>query len=485
MQEAKKLSKKEIRDELWRRGELVWKLDSTQKQLYQLFYNSNHKIMTWLLSRRQGKTYTLCVLALEQCIRKPNSIVKFVSPTKLQVNNNVRPLFRTILEDCPEEIRPEFRAKDYIYYFPNGSEIQLAGTDGGHAEKLRGGDSHLWFIDEAGSCDDLTNVVKSILLPTTLITKGKGVLASTPPKQPDHDFITYLEDAEMRGSLVKKTIYDNPRITQEQMDELIRELGGLHTEEARRELLCEIIKDSNTSVIKEFTDELAAEIVKEWPKPPFYDAYVSMDLGFQDLTAVLFGYYDFRADKIIIEDELPFNFNEQDKHLTLLAQKIDEKEKELWHNHLTGETKTPYVRVSDINMIVTNELYKVSNGRINFLNTRKDDKDSAINNVRVLLANRKIIINPRCKTLVRHLKNAKWNKNKDKFARSPDDSHYDFVDALVYLCRNVAFSKNPYPKTYDLQLRSADAHIQNPDNFYKKFDQAEVFKQLFNMKRKR
>jgi hypothetical protein len=94
-----RITKAEAIDALWRQGILSFKLDTTQKELYESFYNSPHKIMTWLLSRRQGKTYTLCVLALEQCIRKPNSIVKFLSPTKIQVNNNVRPILRQILND--------------------------------------------------------------------------------------------------------------------------------------------------------------------------------------------------------------------------------------------------------------------------------------------------------------------------------------------------------------------------------------------------
>jgi hypothetical protein len=482
---AVKLTKKQIRDELWRRGELVFKLDPVQRELYNLFYNSNHKMMTWLLSRRQGKTYTLCVLALEQCLRQPNSIVKFVSPTKLQVNNNVRPLFRKILEDCPAELIPDYRKQDYIFYFANGSEIQLAGTEGGHAEKLRGGDSHLWFIDEAGSCSNLNNVIKSILLPSTLITGGKGILASTPPKSADHPFLAIIEDAERRGSLIKKTIYDNPRVTREQIDEMIAELGGIHTEEARRELLCEVVKDSNSSVLPEVTDELLKEIVKDWPTPPFLDCYVAMDLGFQDLTALIFGYYDFRADKIIIEDEIAFNFQEQDKHLELLTKRIMQKEAELWTNTLTDEKKIPLVRVSDINLIVTNEIRKFSLDTINFVNARKDDKDSAINNVRILLANKKIIISPKCETLIRHMKNAKWAKNGEKFARSPDDAHYDFVDALIYLVRHVNFAKNPYPKGYDLSLRRSDAHISNPKDFYKNNDPDDIYRTIFGLNRKR
>lgn len=483
-----KLTKAEALDLLWRRGELSYKLDSTQRELYDLFYNSNHKIMTWLLSRRQGKTFTLCILAFEQCIRKPHSIVKFLSPTKIQVNNNVRPSIQKILNDCPKDLQPEFNKKDYIYFFPNGSEIQLAGSDSGHAEKLRGGDSDLFFVDEAGTCDNLDYVIKSILLPTTLITKGKGVLASTPPKESDHDFLKYIEEAELRGSLIKKTVYQNPRITAEQLDELIKELGGIHTTDARRELLCEIVKDEKSSVIPEFDSVLEQEIVKEWPKPPFYDAYVGMDTGGKDLTVALYGYYDFRANKIIIEDESVMNFQEKDSTIELLVKEMHTKETELWKNPISLEYKAPYLRVSDISYILTQEIYNHSaklfpkEETIRFQMAKKDDNEAMINNLRILLANKKIIINPRCKTLIRHLKNVRWDKQKTKFARSADDGHYDAVDALKYLVRAIAFNKNPYPAHYDLNMK--DLFVRTPEKF-KSNNQLEVYKQIFGVKPKR
>jgi hypothetical protein len=475
------LSKKQIHDELWRRGILHWKLDAGQKQLYDLFYGTSHKVQTWLLARRSGKTYALCVLAIEQCIRKPNSIVKILSPTKLQVNTNLRPIFKTLLTDCPEEIKPEFRAKDYIYYFPNGSEIQLAGSDNGHAEKLRGGDSDIAMVDEAGSCDDLDNVVKSILLPTTLITKGKIILASTPPKEPDHEFIKFLEEAELRGSLVKRTFKENPRLTPEMIKELTDELGGETTEAYRREMLCEIIKDSSRAVVPEATDELLKDIVKEWPKPPFFDSYVSMDLGYTDMTVVVFGYYDFRAAKVIIEDELVMQGSEKDFSIKKLTEEIQKRENSLWTNVLTGEVKKPYQRVSDINHIVTNEILKNSNYQVNFQPAKKDDNDAAINNLRAMIGAKKVIINPRCVTLIRHLKNAKWKSanNKKEFARSPDDGHYDAVDALKYLLRHVVYSKNPYPVGYE--LNKTDLYVQNPEKF-RSADPTAVYKKIFGRK---
>ena len=484
-----KISKAEAIKELWRRGELSWKLDAVQKQMHTSYYNAPFKIHTWLLARRSGKTYLLCVLALEQCIKTPNSIVKFVSPTKLQVNNNVRPLFKKLLEDCPEDVKPEFRTKDYIYYFPNGYEIQLAGTDSGHAEKLRGGDSHICIVDEAGSCDHLDTVVKSILLPTTLITRGKLVLASTPPQEAEHDFINFIEEAEHRGSLVKKTVYDNPRISKEQLEELIEELGGLQTDAARRELLCEIVKDGNTSVIPEATDELYAEIVKEWPKPPFFDAYEAMDLGFNDLTVIIFGYYDFRAAKIIIEDE--YVINGQELHLPRLVDTIRKKESELWLNVLTNEVKVPTKRVSDIDYIVLNEIRRISNNEIKFEATKKDNNEAAINTLRVLLAKKQIIIHPRCKTLLRHLKNVKWKSanNKERFARSPDDGHYDAVDALKYFVRSINYNKNPYPSHYNKDLYQyyapevRNAHGFNPPQTPKE-DKTNIYKAIFGIRKK-
>lgn len=476
-----KTSKTEIKNELWRRGVLSWKLDENQKQLYDLFYNSAFKVHTWLLARRNGKSYTLCVLAIEQCLRKPNSIIKLVSPTKIQVNNNIRPIMKFLLEDCPDEIKPEFKQKDYIYYFPNGSEIQLAGTDNQHAEKLRGSDSDIWIIDEAGSCDDLNNIVKNILIPTTLITKGRGILASTPPKDPDHDFLGFIEEAELRGSLIKKTILDNPRITEEQKTDMIQELGGINSDSCRRELFCELIKDSTTAVIPEFTPELEQKIVKEWPKPPFYDAYESMDLGFKDLTVVLFAYYDFRANKVIIEDELVLNG--QELHLPKLVEQIKSIEQTLWTTP-AKEAKKPYLRVSDINYIVTNEILKYSNYEMNFVATKKDEKDAAINNLRIMLASEKIIINPKCQTLIRHLRNVKWysSSNKSKFGRSPDNGHYDAVDTAIYLIRNIVFSKNPYPSHYDLNTK--DLYIYNPSGLKSSNTQVDVYRKIFNSKRK-
>jgi hypothetical protein len=476
----------QAKQELWRRGILTWKLDPFQRELHQKFLECPDKIQVVLSSRRLGKTYGVCVMAVEQCLKKPNSIVKILAPTKLMIDDITTGLFPMIFEDCPEELKPTQQKSKYTYSFPNGSRIQLAGTDGGHAQKLRGSFADLCIVDEAGFCRDLKNTVQSILIPTTLNTRGKILLLSTPPTEPDHDFIKFVEEAESKGTLIKKTIFDNPRITKDEIDQIIAAYPlGINQPEFQREYMCAIIKDATYSVLPEFTPQLENEIVKEWPVPPFRDCYEGMDIGSRDLTVVLFGYYDFRAAKIIIEDELVFNFQEENNTYDRFLTKLKEKEDKLWMNPLTLEVQHPFSRVSDINYVVTDELYKVSKIQdpmrpIFFTNAKKDDKEAAINTLKMLFSARKIIIHPRCTTLIRHLRNVKWSKSRTekKFARSPDNGHYDAVDALIYFIRSISYNKNPYPARYD--FAPGTIFVANQQAFNdKSTTQLSVFKKIF------
>lgn len=442
---SNEISKQQAVAMLWHKGVLTWKLQDVQKDLYNAYLNAKDQVAVWNCSRRLGKSYALCVIAIEQCLKKPNSIVKFIAPTAKQVKMIINPLFKEILKDCPKSLRPTFKTLDSIYRFPNGSEIQLAGTDGGHVEGLRGGSSDLCIVDEAGFCNDLKYIVQSILLPTTTTTNGKIILSSTTPTEPDHEFFDYMEAAEKSETFVKKTIYDNKMLTQETIERLINQTGGEDSPDWKREFLCERIRDEDRTVIPEFTDRLEQELVKEWPRPAYYDAYVAGDIGFKDMTVMLFAYYDFKNAKLIIEDEIVT----RGKKMTMdyLSDEIKKKEQLVFSHPITKEPQTPYLRICDNNLIVINELQTKHN--LLFLPTAKDDKAAALNNVRIWLRQHRIIINPKCKVLISHLKNAKWNKNKDSYARSPgDQSHYDAVDALVYLVRNIQPMKNPYPANY-------------------------------------
>lgn len=441
-----KIDKKRAIDALWRRGILKWKLDKNQLEMYEFARNDKHSIVVIGSSRQLGKSFFLTTLAIEECIRNPYTIVKFIAPKVKDIKRIIAPLIREITQDAPKDLIPHYSTQDHIFKFKNGSEIQLAGTDNGHAESIRGNKAHLCIIDEAGFCDDLDYIVNSILIPTTTTTNGKIIMASTPSRAPDHPFMEFMRDAEAEGRFIKKTIYDNPRLTEAQIDKIAAAIGGKDSVDFKREYLVEIIVSEDDAVVPEFTSELEKSIVVEWTRPPFCDCYVAMDIGGSDLTVVLFAYYDFKGARLIIEDELVFGR----KMLTdELADAIATKEAQLWTHKATGELKTPQLRIADNNNIILLNDLAAKHG-LNFVPTLKDNRDAALNNMRLMLKSMKIFISPKCKTLISHLKSAIWNKARSSFGRSVDKGHYDAVDALIYLCRNVNYSKNPYPSGYDL-----------------------------------
>jgi len=200
-------------------------------------------------------------------------------------------------------------------------------------------------------------------------------------------------------------------MTPDKIEEILERYEPLREKnnEFRREYLCEVLNNSDLSIIPEFTPQIQSEIVKEVPRPAFYDSYVSMDIGFKDLTVVLFGFYDFKNGAIVIEDE--FVQDGTTLLMDVFAKNIKAKEEKLWTNEMSGEFKPPTLRVADNNnLIMLNQLTYEQN--LLFVPTRKDNKESALNTLRMKVANRQILIHPRCKTLIYHLKNGSWNKRK-------------------------------------------------------------------------
>lgn len=426
------------RERLWRAGDLRFKLHKAQVEILDSFLASKGRKFVINSARRLGKSYLLCVLAIEYALKNPNTQIKYAAPTQKMVRRIISPLFRKILKDCPDDIRPDWFAQESRFVFQNGSQIDIAGADAGNSDSLRGTEMHLGIVDEAGFCSDLAYLVLDIMLPMCLTTNGRVILASTPPKTPQHPFEVYWNKALETGDCIKKTIYDNPLITEKDIKEYMAESGGEHTITWRREYLAEFLIDEESIVVPEFRDA-AKELIREVKRPEYYDSYVSLDPGYRDLTVALFGYWDFLQGTLVIEDELVLTKARTD----LLAMGLKHRETALW-----GEKK-PYFRISDTDLRLIQDLYSLHG--IKFSATAKDNKLAQINELRVMVQQRRLVIHPKCKILISHLSSAVWDDTtKDTFARIDGFGHFDAVDALVYMLRNVRRHHNPYPigRTY-------------------------------------
>jgi PBSX family phage terminase large subunit len=389
-------------------------------------------------------------------LSQPNSIVKFIFPKQKDAKTNIQPLMRELLEDCPKHLHPKFNTQDKIYHFQhNGSQIQLAGSDNGNVESIRGGKAHLCIVDEAGFVSDLKYAIRSVLSPTIRTTGGRIILASTPSKSPDHEFVTDFIIPYMAAERLEIfTIYDNPNFDEDIIKEIIEDYpNGVEDPDFKREYLCQVSIDADKAVCPEFFKNKDSIVISDFEMPDYRDFYVGADIGFKDLTVMLFGFYNFKEACLYITDELVMNGPEMTTDR--LAREIRNKEK-INFFHKDNEIN-PYLRVMDVDLKLINDLQHMH--KITFIPTKKDNKEGAINEMRMWMNNGKIKIHEKCKHLMYHLEFGQWDNQRKDFKRladSPDKTirggHVDAIPALYYLVRNVQTSKNPFPFGYGLEI---------------------------------
>lgn len=382
----------------------------------------------------------MVVGAIELAIQKPGARVKYATAFLVDLTEFIIPNFNKVLEDCPLDLLPQYKVQSNKFIFQNGSEIKLVGLDK-HPNGLRGNAIDRIIIDEAGFVSQLTYLYKSVIIPATTHRPDCRIfMVSTPPSTPAHDFIDFVHKAEVEGGHVKLTIYDNPMVDEVTIARLMRESGGAHSTTWKREYLCEHILDTNLAIIREWQDSYVQDIARD-EYYPYYHKYNSMDLGTKHFTAVVLGYYDFRRAALVIEHDFVINGPELTTEILQLA--IKDKEREAW-----GDVQ-PYRRISDNNNpLLLQDLSYIH--KIHFIPTNKGTLEEMVNTVRLMVAQGKIIVHPRCVQLIGCLKYGVWDKRREKFAESKVYGHFDALASLVYLCRNLDKTTNPIPPDFQV-----------------------------------
>jgi len=422
-------------DHLWREGNLLHFLLPWQRRAWRQLWEQDRRIGVWLCGRGSGKTHGLLVGFVSAGLAVSNIVMELWAITEEQVRDTIEPLFEDILRTCPSDVRPRYLKSQSQWVFPStNATLKMVGADKG-ADARRGPRKHLVGLDECGHYRRLPYVVNQITL-SRLERGGRVILPSTPSETPGHPFVQrWVAQAEIDGTLVHATQYDNPHWDRATIEGNIQELGGINSTEAQREIFARIVIDESRAVLPEFKVERHVhEFERDEHLWRYYFRYVGMDIGYApDLYVAVFGYYDWSKATLFIEDEVVLKkAGTQKIHDTLVA-----KELELW-----GPEHPPKGRWSDLDPRLIADLGEAGVG---IAATAKDDKHAAVNKVRDLLRAGRIIVHPRCTTLIAHCKYAIWNERGDKFDRIEGQGHFDAVDALVYLVRNVDMHTNPIP----------------------------------------
>jgi len=436
----------EARRESWERGRLNYLLHEGQRKIDEIFRKVLGQLFVANVPRQYGKSYWAVTKALSVAISKPKARIKYATAYQTDLVEFILPTFDAVLQDSPAHLRPVYKVQGSKWVFPNGSEIKLVGLDKS-PNSLRGNVIDLIIIDEAGFVENLTYIYESIIIPATLHRPNcKIIFISTPPSTPAHPFGDFIQKAEKENAYIKLTIYDNPRIGENDIERMAREMGGRDSTTFRRECLCELVLDDDLAICREWKDDFIAEIRRD-EFFGYYHKLVGQDLGRKDHTALIFGYYDFKRAALIIEDELTM---EGPSWTTLtLKDEINKKEKALYGEHRV------FRRVSDNNNPhLLQDLSSLHN--MHFMAVKKDSSlEQMVNRIREWVRDGRILINPRCKMLIGCLKYGIWDKNRREFSRSKIYGHFDHLAALMYLLIHTPSSSNPIPREHGHEAHKA------------------------------
>lgn len=441
-----KVSPSQIKQELWRRGNLEWLLYPHQKPIYDriraVLASDDPGMSSYVIdcARQFGKSFTEILVCIEESIRHPGSTQVFVAPMKSQANEIIYGnTLNVILTDCPDDIKPKIG--DSAIEFPNGSRIRIAGTDNRNYENLRGGAAHNVFLDEAGFMSNLNDGVLAVVTPMTKTTDGKIIFSSTPPEELDHDYYDVLRYHEEAGLISTYTIWDDRTLTEKQLQKIINSCRGQDTVRFKREFECKRIADTARQVFPEFT-MATAEII-ETLKDPYYNywhRYVVADWGGRDRTAILFAHYNHHQRKLIIEDYLDYEGIQVVPKT--IAEGIRKKVQALWSN----EGSISYI--CDSNNPILQQDMSITY-RLNFVPTTKGSLEQMVQRVRDWIYESRIAFLEPARHVASCCAAANWTRGRDSFATSKIYGHYDAAAALVYLVRNTNEHDNPVPRLHN------------------------------------
>jgi len=453
----------------WIKGDLYYKLQDHQLDVYGFLRTRQNLTCALLLSRRYGKTHISFIIDTEDCLKNPGTRVAYFYPTQKQGKEILFPIYDIVFDDAPTNQKAVWNDQMSCYTFPNGSKIFIFGCENkGDVDRHRGPKYSAIRIDEAGVHNYLRYLYKSVLLPTLLTMKEKPLITfmGTPALFFDHEFRYVCDSTAYKGDLIIRTISDNSSLTEETKEKFIDESGGYKSTETQREYFCKWVTDSRLVIIPEWDDKYIQVLEKE-PEYKFYHRYVACDWGLGDKTAILYATWDFKRAKLIIEAEQTLtNVDAVTSNIALLIKATSAK---LW----PGDKVYRYIGDSNNAQIIQD--LNITYG-LPFIGTTKSNmsdnpenigiKQSMVNALRETVKRGQFIIEPQNKECIGNFRSGIWNKNYSSFERTEEYGHFDLLDTAIYLNRNVDRTTNPIPDSFYWNSQQAQIRTQEKPNAY-------------------
>jgi hypothetical protein len=463
-----------LKQKLWAKGRLRWKLDEHQKRVYDKYREwevepqvdrkpgEMRRIFVLDISRRWGKTYLVLLLKIEDCLRRPGSLHTYACAFAKDIAEIILPLNDDICEDAPADCLPRFRSshqgRSMGLFFPNGSQLRLVGIDM-NPRGLRGRGSDGFAISEAGHVKKLKKTVTGVVYPQfQRRSHARMVLESNAPEEIDHDFDKhFVPDAKRRGAYVFQTIDDNEAIPEHEKEEFIDAAGGRGAATCEREYYGVRVRDAEKTVIPEFV--LATHFV-DIAVPEYAQCYVTADPGTRDKYGLVFAHWDWANQRLVVRR----SWAKTNAGLREVADVVRTANQELWSDLKWWDgaklRDNPFRQISDTDSRAIGELNREHDVKFQAADKRlaKSEAQSgsarrlpeaklmalrrAFGDGRILISSEDVTLGD-YGALALQLQNGRWNEMRTDFERTDELGHLDCVMALAYLWHGIEKNTNP------------------------------------------
>lgn len=438
--EAEIEAKKKHQDDLWFKGDLRFLLHDPQKVIYDQFYQQNCRETVILASRRFGKSFLGLILCLEYAIRNPRTVVRFIPPEIKQGWGITMPTMMKLEQLWPNGLI-RFMSSEKSWKIGRDSWLYLGGFDS-QKDAARGSEASFIVCDEAAftNPEEYDYILRSVLKPQLLTTRGRLLQLSTPARIPDHPFMCQtVADAELEGRLHRFTIFDNPLLDAEQIEEAKRDCGGEESESWQVEYLCKTVRSPGLMVLPRWNPAY----IDEWePLPYHYRCLVGDFGGVTDKTVLQVVAYDYRSPidgTWHFIDERVYDSNTTTQEIVAGIRDLHAawiKPSEAPEQDTTCYLDCPGQLQVDLN----------NHHGINVRIPLKDEFHAGVNLINLFVNQNRVRVHKRCSFTAMSFNSSRFNDRRTDYIRSPVLGHCDALACAIYGLRMTCRDRDGSPE---------------------------------------
>lgn len=364
-----------------------------------------------------------------------------VSPSYPMAKRTIIPTFTDLLDKSGIEYT--YNKSEHTFYIPDFRHTTYVGS----AEiptSLKGANlSHLW-MDESSVCS-LDAYNQSIARVRVGDAPKLAVLHTFTPEVMTWCYDEFILNRRSDRDVIFGRTMDNPALG----DNYVSNLKSRYSEEMQKMYLEGLfVFATDQMVIPEWRPDYV-QILDREPEYKFYHHYVACDWGLGDKTAILYATWDFKRACLYIEAEQ--TLTNRDAVTSNIAVLIKTKSEQLWpgskvHRYV-GDNNNGQI-IQDLNIIYNLPFVGTTKSNMSDDPQRIGIKQSMVNDLREQVKRGQVIIHPDCKETIGNFRSGIWNKNFSSFERTEQYGHFDLLDAVIYLNRNVDRVTNPIPDTF-------------------------------------